>query len=140
MKSTLRCWLLPLALLACGNAGTETGNPPTRNACGSVVCAPCAPPIVVHITYAVTGGPIEGLTIEGDATACSVEAAGTRCQLVGAPYTTPGLHHIELAAEGYEPLGVDVEVEKPTLPNLCCSCGYTPTRVEVALTPLPSSD
>jgi hypothetical protein len=140
VKSSRRVWLLPLALCACfACAGTETGNPPTRSACGKVVCSPCAPPIVLHVSDAVSGAPVEAVAADGDAAACSVQAADTLCQLDGPPYTTPGLHRIELTAPGHDALSVDVELT-PSPPALCCDCGYTPTRVDVTLEPRPGSN
>jgi hypothetical protein len=138
VKSTARWWLLPLTLFACANAGTETGNPPTRNACVGVVCAPCAPPIVLHVTDAATGEAIADVAVDGES-ACSLETTDTTCPLDGAPYTTPGVHRIQLSAPGYEPLEADVEVGEAPLPKPCCYCGYIPTRADIALTRLPSS-
>jgi hypothetical protein len=103
------------------------------------VCTPCAPPIVLLVTDADTGAPVEGLAIDGDAAACSVQASNTQCQLEGSPYTRPGPHTLELSAPGHETSTVEVEVGMQA-PVLCCQCGYTPVRRDLTLAPLASSD
>lgn len=128
----LLLWALS-ALVAC--AGTETGNPSTRSACPGVVCGACAPPIVLRVKDALSLGPVAALAINGDVSLCAPGTADTICQLHGAPYTTPGTHRIELSAAGYETRDVDVVVSA-SQPGLCCGCGYTPTNLDLALSPL----
>jgi hypothetical protein len=61
------------------------------------------------------------------------------CHLDGAPYTSPGVHPIELSAPGYAALSLEVEVQA-SAPGACCSCGYSTTGVDVTLTPSSGSD
>jgi hypothetical protein len=69
-------WLSLLALVAgFACSGTETGNPPTRDACAKIVCTPCAPPIVLRVSDAANGAAIENLAVDGATAPCAADAA-----------------------------------------------------------------
>ena len=124
-----------IAALTSACLGTETGNP-TRSACP---CAaghdsdnvPCPAPIVLHVSDAERLLPVRNLTANGKP-CVETTLQDTRCELVGAPYDTPGVHTIELSAPGFATTRVEVPVKEDAA-SACCACRYLPSEANVVL-------
>lgn len=130
----MRRLALGLVAILSACAGTETGNPPTRGVrCGE--CPACEAPIVLSVTDAETGEPISGVSADGASEACEEEATRTVCRLAGAAYSSAGPHVLVVAAAGYEP--VEIEVEVIPGDESCCPCNRAEGEVAVTLEHLP---
>jgi hypothetical protein len=115
--------------------GTETGNPPSRMNCDpKFVCTPCPPPITLVLTDATHGGPIAGVSVDGDAEVCISGAEATVCTLQSKPYSALGLHELLIEAPGYEATPLEIELlQNPRW--ACCPCAYSAVHKELTLVP-----
>ncbi len=104
--------------------------------CKGVLCEPCDAPIHLTLTDASTGGPVEGVSVQGARGSCQVEMASatTECALwPEAPDQDPATsYQLSVSAPGHETRTLEVTVS-PDASGACCSCGYVTTTLHLTL-------
>jgi hypothetical protein len=107
--------------------------------CKGVVCDPCDAPVHLVVTDASTGGPVDGVTVQGAQGPCQVVAASaaTECWLSreDATQDPAGTYSLSISAPGHETRTLEVTVS-PDASGACCSCGTVTTTLRVTLNPL----
>ena len=91
--------------------------------CDDVLCGVCGPAVLVSANDATTSNRIDDAT-------CEVVDDGSSCDSI----REPGAYRVRIAAPGFEPRELDVEV-LATDGDGCCDCGVQTTNVGASLTP-----
>ncbi len=124
-------WRIPLAgLVMMMAAGGVSCGPfeDVADACAGVQCGPCPPALTVKLT-APGGGPIKGVTVEGEQADCHNDTHATFCSL---GRNQAGAYRFTVSAPGYQPLTLNETVPELDSPG-CCACGYDAQLVEHTL-------